>query len=427
MNARWVMGPVLFAAAACAAGDRDGNAQRSSSRAEGDDGGVTSVLPASCVRMMDIKTFAGAEFAGAQVTDLNERGEVVGWMLNAGVESAFYWNGSQLVDLGPNTRAFSINERSEIAFTRDGKTYIWRNGTAHELDGVGGTSYINDQGDVVGLELPVEYGTHAALWRNGATTDLGVINGDFSTPVGLNERGQVLVSSGNDAPVEHASFHPFIWENGTVTDVNPPEFPASYAVALNESGSALLNAFAAYDSGFLNQAVLWTGGAAVTVTVPGMTYVRGVALNDHDAVLGAAIAFLEDHAEGHSILWQNGQSTIITGPGVTPDDPGDPVAVNNDNVVAMRVGAHAFAWKNGASVALEGGTVQRAQAMNEHGLIAGTIDTGTNAQTARIWDVSRCFEGGSVGGFDAGTDAGSNTGEDAGVTPTDAGGGGKAW
>jgi probable HAF family extracellular repeat protein len=417
--------PALCAAAACAAGNHDRNAQRSSSRAAGDDAGA----PAGCVRVTDIGTFSGTLHGAVQVTDINERGEAVGYVLDANGFRAFYWNGSQLVDLGEGSQAFSINERSEIALNVGGKAYIWRNGTTEELTGLGAATAINDAGDVVGRILPIEYGTHAAIWRDGTLTDLGVINGDFSVGVGLNERGQVLVDSGNDVPIQFAGWHPFLWDRGTATDVNPPTEQRSHAVALSESGSALVNALVdAGINGFPDQAFLWSAGTSTSVKPLGTDFATGTALNDQNAVVGNAYALFADHVETHAFFWQNGQSTFITVPGITADDPGTPVRVDNRGVVAVNATGHAFAWQNGASVALEGGAVQQAMTMNQHGLIAGTISSADfDVRTARIWDTSRCFEAGDAGSAEP-PDAG-----DAGrpePPPVDAGtndGGGKTW
>ena len=93
---------------------------------------------------------------------------------------------------------------------------------------------INDQGQIVGQVVSADGTTaYAALWQNGAITNLGTLPGDFgSYASGINNQGQVLGttfdSSGNFNGV-------FIWQNGVMTDLNTL-FPASsnlYATMVN--------------------------------------------------------------------------------------------------------------------------------------------------------------------------------------------------
>jgi probable HAF family extracellular repeat protein len=101
---------------------------------------------------------------------------------------------------------------------------IWEpNGKIQRLaffpgDAVGGTTAINDEGQVVGgtglcsLATPGTTAiTHALLWENGKVTNLGSLGGAFNNvAVSINNRGQVVGLS--DLPGDTTS-HAFLWQN----------------------------------------------------------------------------------------------------------------------------------------------------------------------------------------------------------------------
>jgi probable HAF family extracellular repeat protein len=79
----------------------------------------------------------------------------------------------------------------------------------------------------------------AALWQNGALTNLGTLPGDFAAIAsGINDRGQIVGSTWDS---QFNWSHAFIYENGVMTDLNTL-FPANsnlYATMankINESG-----------------------------------------------------------------------------------------------------------------------------------------------------------------------------------------------
>src|SRR5262245_5919099 len=72
-------------------------------------------------------------------------------------------------------------------------------------------SDINDRGQVVGgLTTSYAGATRGFVWKQGSLTVLG--RGKFAGASGINERGQILGTSGDH---EHA----VLWENGTTRNV----------------------------------------------------------------------------------------------------------------------------------------------------------------------------------------------------------------
>jgi probable HAF family extracellular repeat protein len=69
---------------------------------------------------------------------------------------------------------------------------------------------INDAGQVVGGSYNDAGDFHAFLW-NGAMQDLGTLGGDTGTAMAINEKGQVV---GSSRPAGSIPVHAFLWDGG---------------------------------------------------------------------------------------------------------------------------------------------------------------------------------------------------------------------
>jgi len=133
----------------------------------------------------------------------------------------------------PDGFAFAINDQGQAAGYSGicaGAIHavLWTNSTAFPLPdfGTGAIAQgINNQGQIVGTVGSADGTTQfAALWQNGAITNLGTLPGDFAAlATGINNQGQV-VGSTLDSGFNWS--HGFIWQNGVMTDLNTL-FPAS--------------------------------------------------------------------------------------------------------------------------------------------------------------------------------------------------------
>jgi probable HAF family extracellular repeat protein len=183
-------------------------------------------------------------------SDINNRGQIVGTAQTTVTDSScspskaaqtalpVIWENGKVralptVDGDPDGIAFAINSQGHAV----GDTGIcagaihavsWENGTAIPLQdfGTGAIAQgINDQGQIAGIVGSADNTTeYAALWRNGALTNLGTLPGDFAAiATGINNRGQI-VGSTLDSGFNWA--HAFIYQDGVMTDLNKL-FPAS--------------------------------------------------------------------------------------------------------------------------------------------------------------------------------------------------------
>ena len=181
-----------------------------------------------------------------QASDINSRGQIAGTADTTFTDSGcrphhttlpVLWEEGKAEPLptvgnDPDGFAFAINDQGQAVgysgtCTQAIHAVLWENGTAFPLPDIGGGAIgqgINNQGQIVGIIGSPDGATeYAALWQNGALTNLNTLPGDFAAiATGINNRGQV-VGSTFDSGFNWA--HTFIWQNRVMTDLNTL-FPA---------------------------------------------------------------------------------------------------------------------------------------------------------------------------------------------------------
>jgi probable HAF family extracellular repeat protein len=205
--------------------------------------------------MRDAGTLGGpnSEFLG-----INANGVAVGDSqtgMNSNPYHAVVYSGGIMHDIGNlgynynyDSYATAINNNGQIvgyAGTPFGGSYhafLYSSGSMHDLGtltGNRGQSFanaINDNGIAVGYASTGPNGSgnsHAVMFMNNAVQDLGTISsGDSSVALGINDDGQVVGFSGQDA---------FLYENGHMENLNNliaanSGWRLEYANAINDSG-----------------------------------------------------------------------------------------------------------------------------------------------------------------------------------------------
>src|SRR5690242_10348022 len=87
---------------------------------------------------------------------------------------------------------------------------------------------VNHSGQVIGFSGMPDGTTHAILWLNGNSSDLGTLGGPNSYGEAINDNGQVAGVSDTLNYDQHA----FLWQSGTMADLGTLG-GSSQALAIN--------------------------------------------------------------------------------------------------------------------------------------------------------------------------------------------------
>jgi probable HAF family extracellular repeat protein len=153
--------------------------------------------------MSDLGSFGGFSVA----TDINDAGEVAGFSSNLfnGVAHAFFYSNGVMTDINPGGTTFGSTESAALA--------------------------INKRGVVVGEALHASGSFRAFLYRDGSTTDLGLLPGgrnsfgksinDFGAVVGTADVPYETICPGfPPVPCTEYKIVAFLYDNGVMVDLN---------------------------------------------------------------------------------------------------------------------------------------------------------------------------------------------------------------
>ena len=233
--------------------------------------------------------------------------------------------------------------------------------------------------------------------------DLGTLGGKGSATVAINERGQVVGSSGTRGCKRD---HAFLWENGKMRDLGS-EWGESYAIAISENGQVIGgddpvecdgHEYMSYDSFF------WQGGKSVLIG--NLSDVQAV--NDRGQVVGIDKGSRD---ASQAFLWRGGKMTALD---ASPRASGADDINERGQVVGVS-GANAVLWEGGKMQKLgilPGKKRSVALAVNESGQVIGssytrqeppewrTVLDGQAAYGARafLWQDGRLHDLGTLSG-----------------------------
>lgn len=239
---------------------------------------------------------------------------------------------------------YSLNSSGEVvggwrpgADTRGSHAYLWRNGATRDLGTVRGDSYaraansrgevVGDWGVVVGEVYSVE---HPFIWRDGQIRDLG----GFGSARDINDLGEA-VGYLYPSAYERSATHAVIWREGGVVDLGTLGGTASLAAAINNRSQVVGTILTATGS----QAFLWENGEVRDLGTLGGSRAWGLDINELGEVIGISTT-AEDSENYSGFLWSNGEMRKLPGPGY-------PVAINNRGQVIGGSGRGCWIWREG--------------------------------------------------------------------------------
>jgi probable HAF family extracellular repeat protein len=324
----------------------------------------------------DLGTLPGGPFSTA--TNIANNGLITGIAaLPDYTQHAVLWQHGQIIDIGtpgaggPNSGAFSVNERGQISLQAESSAtdpnnenfcaygtglkclpFLWQNGVMTPLPLLGGNNgtvgQINSRGEVVGV---AENGTvdstcppgvaftgtgpqvldyEAVIWgpKSGQVRELRPLEGDtVGMALWINDEGQAVGGSGLCSntvlpPIAFAP-HAVLWEkDGSARDLgNLGSAVVNMALAINNHGQVVGGSSKTPDATVFNgtHAFLWTRekGMRDLGTLPGDVASAGGGINDEGVVVG-----LSAGPDGgiRAFVWKDGVMTDLNTL-VTADSP----------------------------------------------------------------------------------------------------------
>ena len=305
-----------------------------------------------------------------------------------------------------------------------------------KLPTLGGTSNrgsaINDAGWVAGYANLPNKTRHAALWRNGAITDLGTLGGANSSVVwpGINDRGMVVgIAETADIDTLHedwscSAFLPssghvclgFVWNDGVMRAL--PTFGGinGFATDVNARGQVVGWAETRVHDPTCNapqvlqfRAALWdahSGRMRELRPLHGDSTSAATAINDRGqavGISGACDVAVGEYSATHAVMWEHGRTMQLpTLGGIawnTPmdiNDAGDVVGFSDlPGDVNANSNAHAFFWSRRDGIrdlgVLGGDATSQAAAINSRREVVGN-SCGAVACRGVIWVNAQIYD-----------------------------------
>ena len=290
---------------------------------------------------------------------------------------------------GTTVQPNQMNASGQItgyAFTAGNVTaraFLYSGGVMTSVGGDGTQGFgINSAGDVVGtVEDTLLFETHAALFSNGTTTDLGTLGGTFSYALAINDAGQIA----GDSALDTFAFSAFLYSNNTMTGIG--DFNSgfgSFTAGMNESGTVIGDALNEF---FENRAFSYANGVLTDLGSLGGGYSSPMDINDAGVIVGESSDL---NGETHAFVYSSGTMTDLGTLGGTFSTA---LAVNTSNQIAgyFRTAgddfSHAFIHSGGvmSDLGTLGGNESQPNALNNLGVVIGWADATNGTRRAVRW------------------------------------------
>jgi probable HAF family extracellular repeat protein len=226
----------------------------------------------------------------AEVTAVNNRGDVAGWYraprpgVSFEVEEAFLWRDGTVTHLGfptaiRNSHIWGMNDKGVlVGGVLGGNAYAWQDGTWTDLGFGGEARSINRSGAIAGITSNFGF-NRGFLLANGVLWDIGMPDTRLASfAYSVNDKNVVVGTAEVNLIGQR---HGYAWQNGMLTDVGTLGGPSSTLLSINSHGYAVGWSF---DSAFGLATVQWDGDLSRLFSLPG-THVAN-AVNDRGVAVG---------------------------------------------------------------------------------------------------------------------------------------------
>jgi probable HAF family extracellular repeat protein len=233
-------------------------------------------------RLVDMGTLGGAYAVAFGISNTNlATGESED---ASGVQAAFLWNGSSMIELplppgAGSASGFGVSDNGHVTgtvnFDNGFQAFLWKGAETVLLEGglFSDGQAVNNDGVVVGFSDFGVGGFQATMWTaSGTRVNLGV--GDPSSEaLAINNAGVIAGYSS----IENSSFagnHAYVWNRGIATDLGSllPADTVSIAWNVNDAGSVF---GLTYPNTSSNEVIEWAPSVAAALDAL-LTQVEGV-------------------------------------------------------------------------------------------------------------------------------------------------------
>ena len=289
-------------------------------------------------QIVDLGTLEGN---ASNTISVNNRGQVLGAATNATPDPFANAPLSACLVLPTNSPCsgftFAFNSLFTVS-TSETHAFVWQDGVTHDLGTLGGPDsgpeMNNERGEVVGwsyTSFVANPSTHTPnvdpfFWsaEDGKMTDLGSFGGTFGAPFWLNNRGQVVGAS-NLAGDQ--TFHPFLWSRGKLNDLGTLGGYTGAAFMLNDAGETVgyadlpPNPLGCSGLSCIHHGFLWKDGVMTDLGTLSDPCSRALSINEDGQIVGVTSPCGGEFTRG--FLWENGgplvdlNSLIVNGSGLT--------------------------------------------------------------------------------------------------------------
>jgi probable HAF family extracellular repeat protein len=289
-------------------------------------------------QIIDLGTLGGN---ASNTISINNRGQVLGAATNTILDPFANASLGACLVLPTNSPCsgytFAFNSLYSPS-TTETHAFVWQDGFTRDLGTLGGPDsgpgMNNDRGEVVGWSYTSFLANPSTgtpnvdpfLWspEDGKMTDLGSFGGTFGSPFWLNNRGQVVGAS-NLAGDQ--TFHPFLWDRGKLNDLGTLGGYTGVAFMLNDAGETVgyadlpPNPFGCSGLSCIHHGFLWKDGVMTDLGTLSDPCSRALSINADGQIVGVTSPCGGEFTRGS--LWENGgplvdlNSLIVNGAGLT--------------------------------------------------------------------------------------------------------------
>ncbi|NHQ87912.1 PEP-CTERM sorting domain-containing protein [Iodobacter sp. HSC-16F04] len=258
----------------------------------------------------------------------------------------------------------------------------------------------------------------ASTQTQAAFTDLGTLGGTKSSAISINNLGQVV---GFSYEVNSTLSRATLWENNKITNLGGAFNVPSYATDINDSGTVVgsKNLPGPWGGFSVSRPLQWQGTQASELSTLGGPNGAINSINNSGKMAGSSD--LVANSLFHAAVWENtakpsdlGILGAMGSVAIGVNNPGQVVGYTTDKGIG-----HAAVWNGGTGTQLKDyGFMSYANAVNDHGLIAGTVglDNMNKVSRAALWQGDSLLELAGLGGDTSFARAVNNAGQVVGVS-----------